>query len=119
MPSSQGQPAARKRSGGAFVTMVTTRPMNHGTALSLSATQSSTTNKAANSHFACRAKCHRKAVRLGGGSGLSGAAVAFRNRSKSANTFGWLQAAWLSRQSPHQEAGAERGRAFPAVLLTF
>ena len=56
MPRSQGQPSARKRSGGVFVTMVTTQPMNQGTALSLSATNNSTTNKAANSHFALAGK---------------------------------------------------------------
>jgi hypothetical protein len=99
MPASQGQPSARKRSGGVFVTMVTIRPMNHGIALSVSATQSSTTNKAANSHFAWRAKCHRKATRPGGGSGLSGAAVGVRNRSKNANIIGWLQAGYGRRQS--------------------
>src|SRR6516164_6078063 len=65
--------------------MVTTRPMNHGTALSLSATNNSTKNKATNSHLACRAKCHRKASRLGGGSGCSGGAVGVKNRSKRDN----------------------------------
>src|SRR5271154_2075789 len=119
MPRSHGQPAARNRSGGVLVTMVTTRPMNHGTALSDSATRSSVTNKAANSHFAWRAKCHRKAISPGGGSGFSGAAVGDRNRSKSANIFGWLQAAYRPRQSPHQEAGARPSRAVATVLLTF
>src|SRR4029077_13326302 len=85
MPSNQGQPSARSRSGGVLVTSVTTRPMNQGTALSLSATSNSTTNSAANSHLACRAKCHRKASRLGGGSGCSGGAVGVKNRSKRDN----------------------------------
>src|SRR5580704_747938 len=85
MPSSHGQPTARKRSGGVLVTIVTTRPMNHGTALSLNATHNSATNKAANSHFAWRAKCHRKASSPGGGSGCSGAAVGVNNCSKNAN----------------------------------
>src|SRR5262249_14683638 len=52
MPSSQGQQSVTSRSGGVLVTMVTTRPMNHGTALSLSATSNSTTNSATNSHLA-------------------------------------------------------------------
>src|SRR5271154_4999410 len=119
MPSSHGQLKLRKRSGGVLVTMVTTRPMNHGTALSDSATRSSVTNKAANSHFAWRAKCHRKAISPGGGSGCSGAAVGDKNRSKSANILGWLQAAYRRRQSPHQEAGAKPVHAIATVLLTF
>src|SRR5579864_447713 len=82
--------------------MVTTRPMNHGTALSPSATNNSTTNKAANSHFAWRAKCHRKAISPRGGSGFSGAAVGVRNRSKSANICGWLQVPQGRRQSTRQ-----------------
>jgi hypothetical protein len=85
MPTNQPQPSANSRSGGVLLTSVTTRPMNQGTALSLSATKSSTTNKAANSHLAWRAKCQRKASRLGGGSGCSGAAVGVRNRSKRDN----------------------------------
>src|ERR1700722_16378431 len=79
--------------------MVTTRPMNHGTALSLSATHRSATNKAANSHFAWRAKCHRNAIRPGGGSGFCGGLVGFRNLSKKANIGGWLQASLVWRQS--------------------
>ena len=55
--------------------MVTTRPMKNGTALSDRATNNSMTNSAANSHFAWRAKCHRKAISPPGGSGFSGAAV--------------------------------------------
>src|SRR5271154_7123066 len=98
MPRSHGQPAARNRSGGVLVTMVTTRPMNQGTALSDSATQSSSTNKAANSHFAWRAKCHRKAIRPGGGSGFSGVAVGVKNRSKNSNIFRWLQGGDRQRQ---------------------
>src|SRR5580658_8293673 len=108
MPTSHGQLWLRKRSGGVFVTKVTTRPMNHGTELSLSATSSSTTNKAANSHFACRAKCHRKGMSLSGGSGFSGAAVGVKNRSKSANIFGWLQGAYRRRQSAAQEGSGKR-----------
>src|SRR3974377_1985919 len=114
MPRSQGHPAARNCSGDVLVTMVTTRPMNQGTALSLSATKSSTTNKAANSHFAWRAKCQRKASRLGGGSGFSGAAVGVRIRSKRESIFGWLQGAHGRRQSAEEYApGAQ------PVLLTF
>src|ERR1700743_3036972 len=79
--------------------MVTTRPMNHGTALSLSATHSSATNKAANSHFAWRAKCHRNAIKPGGGSGVCGALVGVRNCSKKANIGGGVQASLLWRQS--------------------
>src|SRR5579862_4875343 len=82
--------------------MVTTRPMNHGTALSDSATNNSMTNKAANSHFAWRAKCHRNATSPPGGSGFSGAAVGVRNRSKSANICGWLQGLCGQRQSTCQ-----------------
>src|SRR5690348_814354 len=82
MPTSHGQPSATSRSGGVLVTSVTTRPMNHGTALSPSATSNSTKNRATNSHLAWRAKCHRKASRLGGGSGCSGGAVGVKNRSK-------------------------------------
>src|ERR1700675_3452797 len=85
--------------------MVTTRPMNHGTALSDSATNSSITNSAANSHFAWRAKCHRNAISPPGGSGFSGAAVGVRNRSKNANICGWLQGLCGKRQSTCQEAG--------------
>ncbi len=85
--------------------MVTTRPMNHGTALSDSATNNSTTNSAANSHFAWRAKCHRNAISPPGGSGFSGAAVGVRNRSKNANICGWLQGLCGRRQSTCQEAG--------------
>src|SRR6202040_2837626 len=99
MRRSQGQPSATSRSGGVLVTSVTTRPMNHGTALSPSATSNSTTNRAANNHLAWRAKCHRKASRLGGGSGCSGAAVGVKNRSKRDNICGWLQAAEYLRQS--------------------
>src|ERR1700733_9807423 len=65
--------------------MVTTRPMNHGTALSDSATSSSITNSAANSHFACRAKCHKKAINVLGGTGFSGTAVGDRSFSKNAS----------------------------------
>src|SRR5271156_5093256 len=119
MPASHGQPTSKKRSGGVLVTMVTTRPMNQGTALSDSATQSSTTNKAANSHFAWRAKCHRKAIRPGGGSGFSGVAVGVKNRSKSANIFGWLQAAYRRRQSVSKRPEAKVARAIATVLLTF
>src|SRR5579885_399673 len=99
MAASHGQAAAKNRSAGRLVTMLTTRPMNQGTALSPSATKHSTTNKAANSHFAWRAKCHRKASRRPGGSGRSGGAVGLRIRSKRANICGWLQAAWRRRQS--------------------
>ena len=60
MPASHGQVSARKRSGAIVVTSVTMRPMNHGTALSVSATKNSTTNSATNSHFAWRAKCQKK-----------------------------------------------------------
>src|SRR5580700_1959336 len=103
MPTSHGQLSARKRSGGVLVTMVTTRPMNHGTELSLSATSISTMNKAANSHFAWRAKCHRNGMSFAGGSGFSGAAVGVSSLSKSANIFGWLQGAYRARQSVAQE----------------
>src|SRR5580704_9035289 len=85
--------------------MVTTRPMNHGTALSDSATNNSMTNSATNSHFAWRAKCHRNAISPSGGSGFSGAAVGVRNRSKNANICGWLQGLCGKRQSTCQEAG--------------
>src|ERR1051326_1890335 len=119
MPTSHGQPSARKRSGGTLVTMVTTRPMNQGTALSDSATRSSTTNKAANSHFAWRAKCHRKAISAAGGSGRSGVAVGFRNRSKSANIFGWLQAWRGGRQSTVEPAGERNRCGSVAAVLTF
>src|SRR5580700_6747197 len=85
MLTSKGQSSANKRAGGVFVTRVTTRPMNQGTALSLNADMSSTTNKAANSHFAWRAKCHRNAMSFAGGSGFSGAAVGVSSLSKSAN----------------------------------
>src|SRR5215467_11487409 len=85
MPRNHGQPLLRSWSGGVLVTMVTTRPMNHGTALSPSATSNSTTNSVTNSHLAWRAKCHKKASRLGGGSGCSGGAVGVKNRSKRDN----------------------------------
>src|SRR5271170_1288488 len=102
MPSSHGQLLAKNWSGGVLVTMVTTRPMNHGTALSDSATNNSITNSAANSHFAWRAKCHRNAISPPGGSGFSGAAVGVRNRSKNANICGWLQGLCGKRQSMRQ-----------------
>src|SRR6516162_8380269 len=114
MPTNQPQPSANSRSGGVLLTSVTTRPMNQGTALSLSATKSSTTNKAANSHFAWRAKCQRKASRLGGGSGFSGAAVGVRIRSKRESIFGWLQGAHGRRQSAEEYAPGDE-----PVLLTF
>src|SRR5271169_6209700 len=110
MPTSHRQLAARNWSGGIFVTMVTMRPMNHGTALSDSATHSSTTNKAANSHFAWRAKCHRKAIRPDGGSESSDAAVGVKNCSKNANIFGWLQGVDRQRQSARQVERAWRAR---------
>src|ERR1700674_3251018 len=75
MPASIGQVAVRNRSGGTVVTRVTMRPMNQGTALSVSATNNSTTNRATNSHFAWRAKCQKNAMSPAGGSGCSGEAV--------------------------------------------
>src|SRR6202451_2119539 len=102
MPSSHGQLLAKNWSGGVLVTMVTTRPMNHGTALADSATNNSMTNTPANSHFAWRAKCHRNAMSPSGGSGFSGAAVGVRNRSKNSNICGWLQGLCGKRQSTRQ-----------------
>ena len=85
MPTSHGQVSARKRSGGISDTKVTIRPMNQGIAASVSATKNSTTNSAMNSGLACRAKCHRNPSNPAGGSGFSGVAVGFRNRSKREN----------------------------------
>ncbi len=50
---SHGQVSERKRSGGMVETSVTTLPMNHGTAVSSSATNSSITNSRMNRPFAC------------------------------------------------------------------
>src|SRR6201996_814493 len=86
------------------------RPINHGTALSPSAMNNCATNKAANSHFACRAKCHRKAIRPDGGSGFSGGVVGDRKRSKNANICGWLQAPRTWRQCCRRSS---RGTALP------
>ena len=61
--------------------------MNQGTAASVSATKNSITNNAMNSGLACRAKCHRNPISPAGGSGCSGVAVGFRNRSKRANIY--------------------------------
>src|SRR5580704_42013 len=98
--------------------MVTTRPMNHGTALSESATNISMTNNDANSHFAWRAKCHRKAISFAGGSGCSGAAVGVSNRSKNANIYGWLQATYGRRQSRLHEARHNVRDRIATVVLT-
>src|SRR6516225_10476262 len=123
MPSSHGQPSARSRSGGVLVTRVTTRPMNQGTVLSPSATSNSTTNKAANSHLAWRAKCHKKASRLGGGSGCSGAAVGLRIRSNRDNIFVGYGRAWFrsirlaSIRRP--SIGLHKKVRFTTGLLTF
>src|SRR5579862_2181805 len=118
MLTSKGQFSANKRAGGVFVTMVTTRPMNQGTALSLRADMSSTTNRAANSHFAWRAKCHRNGMRFAGGSGFSGAAVGVSNLSKSANIFGWLQGAYGARQSAAQEVSQEEFGGLMGLVTT-
>src|SRR5258705_8760262 len=61
--------------------------MNQGTAASVSATKNSTTNSAMNNGFAWRAKCHRNPSNPAGGSGCSGVAVGFRNRSKRENIY--------------------------------
>ena len=57
MATSHGQVSARKRSAGTVDTSVTILPMNQGTAVSSSATNSSITNSARNRPFAWRAKC--------------------------------------------------------------
>jgi hypothetical protein len=57
MATSQGQVTARNSSGETLVTKVTMWPMNHGTAVSSSATNNSMTNSAASNPFTWRAKC--------------------------------------------------------------
>ena len=57
MPTSQGQVSCRNCSAGTLVMKVTTLPMNHGTAVSSSAMNSSTTISARNRPLAWRAKC--------------------------------------------------------------
>src|SRR5262252_53523 len=95
MPASIGQVAARNRSGGTVVTSVTMRPMNQGTALSVSATNNSTTNRATNSHFAWRAKCQKNAMSPAGGSGCFGESVGRNNVSNRANMIRWRPGALL------------------------
>jgi hypothetical protein len=85
MPASISQVTARKRSGGTVVTKVTMRPMNQGTALSVSAISISITNRAVNSHFAWRAKCQKNAMSPAGGSGCSGVSVGRSSLSNRAN----------------------------------
>src|SRR5262249_30471970 len=93
------QDSARNRSGGMVVTIVTTRPMNQGTALSVSATRNSMMNSATNSALACRPKCHRNAASPGGGSGFCGTAVGLMYRSSQLNMDkGWLQGVVPPRQ---------------------
>ena len=72
-----------------MVTRVTMRPINQGTALSVSATNDSTTNRATNSHFAWRAKCQKNAMSPAGGSGCFGGSVGRNNVSNRANMIRW------------------------------
>jgi hypothetical protein len=71
------------------------RPINQGTALSVSATNNSTTNRATNSHFAWRAKCQKNAMRPAGGSGCFGESVGRNNVSNRANMIRWRPGALL------------------------
>ncbi len=111
MPVSIGQVTARKRSGATVVTRVTMRPMNQGTALSVSACSISITNRAANSHLAWRAKCQKNAMSPAGGSGCSGVSVGRSSLSNRANMIPWRPGAvpsWVSVVAGAVQGGACR-----------